>query len=778
MSWACGGIAVMLLVGLLGRALWTHAPAGRGMEDAIWAAHLKAAEQGRDGLEIIYPLDASVFPPEIAAPTFRWRDKDPKADAWLIAIEFTGGKEPLKALTRSAEWTPTPEQWRDVTSGSLAAQAKVTVLGVKRTASNKILSSGTIRISTSKDEVGAPLFFREVNLPFLTAVTDPAQYIRWRLGPISSTQPPPIVLEKLAVCGNCHSFSKDGATLAMEVDSGNEKGGYAIAPVKEEIDLDPSKVIDWNDYKRDAEEPTFGLLCQISPDGRYVVGTVKDRALAVYKPDIMFSQLFFLIKGYLAIYDRETKTIRALPGADDPEFVQTNPSWSPDGRSIVFARSRSKAYNPESLRKSRSVLVPQKEAEVFLSGGKTFLYDLYRIPFNEGRGGKAEPITGASNNGMSNYFAKYSPDGKWIVFCKAKSFMLLQPDSQLYIIPAAGGEARLLQCNTARMNSWHSWSPNGKWLVFSSKLNGPYTQLFLTHMDAEGNSTPPVVLDRFTAPERAANIPEFANMSPTAIHKIHEEFMDDHSHCRAGDALAAAGELESAARMYQKALKLNPRSAEAHTRFGLLLVQKHQLEEGLQHLKTALEIGPESADAHMNLAGVLADAGQLEEAMAHCLEALRLNPKCADAHYSLGYALASRGKMDEALAHYQKAVEFKPDSAEAHNALAITLAERNRLDEAIAHELTALKLKPGFTEAHYNIGPMLVQKGRVDEAIVHYQNALKLKPEFAEAHFSLGVALADSGRVDEAIAHYQMALKIKPDFPEARRNLDALRPKR
>ena len=42
-SWVCGGIAVMLLVGLLGRAVWTHAAAGRGMEDAIWAAHLKAA---------------------------------------------------------------------------------------------------------------------------------------------------------------------------------------------------------------------------------------------------------------------------------------------------------------------------------------------------------------------------------------------------------------------------------------------------------------------------------------------------------------------------------------------------------------------------------------------------------------------------------------------------------------------------------------------------------------------------------------------------------------
>ena len=85
--------------------------------------------------------------------------------------------------------------------------------------------------------------------------------------------------------------------------------------------------------------------------------------------------------------------------------------------------------------------------------------------FNDGKGGTPEPLEGASNNGMSNYFPKFSPDGKWIVFCRAKSFMLLQPDSALYIIPAEGGEARRLACNTRRMNSWHSWSPNSKRLA-------------------------------------------------------------------------------------------------------------------------------------------------------------------------------------------------------------------------------------------------------------------------------------------------------------------------
>ncbi|MQY80272.1 MAG: hypothetical protein GH151_13965 [Bacteroidetes bacterium] len=43
---------------------------------------------------------------------------------------------------------------------------------------------------------------------------------------------------------------------------------------------------------------------------------------------------------------------------------------------------------------------------------------------------------------MSNYFARYSPDGKWIVFCQVESFMLLMPDSKLYIMPAEGGTPR------------------------------------------------------------------------------------------------------------------------------------------------------------------------------------------------------------------------------------------------------------------------------------------------------------------------------------------------
>src|SRR5664280_1932669 len=147
-------------------------------------------------------------------------------------------------------------------------------------------------------------------------------------------------------------------------------------------------------------------------------------------------------------------------------------------------------------------------------------YDLYRIPFNDGKGGKAEPIVGASVNGMSNSFPKISPDGRWIVFVEARNGQLMRPDSRLYIVPAEGGQARRMVCNTTLMNSWHSFSPNGRWLVFSSKSRSPYTQLFLTHIDAEGNDSPAILIENSTAANRAVNIPEFINMAPNGMERI------------------------------------------------------------------------------------------------------------------------------------------------------------------------------------------------------------------------------------------------------------------
>jgi len=197
--------------------------------------------------------------------------------------------------------------------------------------------------------------------------------------------------------------------------------------------------------------------------------------------------------------------------------VQTDGVWSPDGKYIVFARAAARDPREPGQKLALRANDPNETP---------IQYDLYRVPFNDGKGGTPERIVGASQNGMSNNFPKVSPDGRWIVFVQCHNGQLMRPDSQLFIVPFAGGQARRMRANTRLMNSWHSFSPNGHWMVFSSKARSPYTQMYLTHIDTDGNDSPAILIDNATAANRAINIPEFVNIDPDGIQDIQVHVAD------------------------------------------------------------------------------------------------------------------------------------------------------------------------------------------------------------------------------------------------------------
>ena len=463
--------------------------------------------------------------------------------------------------------------------------------------------------------------------------------------------------------------------------------------------------------------------------------------------DYGFGQVFYPTRGILAWYSRAAGQLQPLPGADDPRYVQTNAVWSPDGKYLVFARADARDPYPAG----------QKPSEYANSPDETQIqYDLYRIPFNGGQGGQAERIAGASQNGMSNSFPKVSPDGKWIVFVECHNGLLMRPDSRLFIVPFQGGAARPLRANTQRMNSWHSFSPNGRWLVFSSKARSRYTQMYLTHVDENGDDSPAILIENATAANRAVNIPEFVNIAPDGITRIDAPATEFYRLFDVASELGKTNEYEAAIAKWNEALALSPDDAKAHNNLGVLLAAVGRGGEAMEHYRKALESEPDYPDGNTNLGIELARAGKLDDAIPYLEKAAQLTPWDAKTHSNLGAALAARGRTSDAIAECEKALQISPGDAEARANLAIALAKSGRTDEAIANFEKAVAANPHALELRFYLGRLLATSGRFDEAIPQLEKAAAGGDP--EVGGMLAAVYAQVGRLHDALETARKAL--------------------
>jgi tetratricopeptide (TPR) repeat protein len=736
-------------------------------------------------ITIDYPEEGSIFPPEITPPTFLWHDGENRAAWWRIEVSFGGGAATIRAtskgermrigridpdciadtnqrprlspqLAAAHSWTPDGATWRAIKRYSVESAATVTITGYRSDAPEQAISRGQVSMRTSQDAVGAPIFYRDVPLMpselekgvIKPLAAEAVPLVAWRVRNVGEAASR-VVMENLPVCANCHSFSADGKTMGMDLDGlqGN-RGMYILAQVAPTMAVRKQDVIQWSSAEgRLKGNVRIGFMSQVSPDGQYVVTTVNPAGMAAgaaappsnyyvanFK-DYRFLQVFYPTRGILSWYSRQTGVLRPLDGADDPRLVQMGAVWSPDGRYLVFARARAADPDPPGVPLAKFANDPN-ELEI--------KYDLYRIPFHNGEGGVAEPIAGASRNGMSNTFPKVSPDGQWIVFVQCRNGELMRPDSQLYIVPAAGGTARRMRSNTPLMNSWHSFSPNGRWLVFSSKARSPYTQMYLTHIDAEGNDSPAILIDDATAANRAVNIPEFVNVAADGLKEIGGPVIDYYKLYNSAAYLQKKGSYEAAAAQWRKVLELSPDDEAAHRNLGSVLLMAGHGEESAAHFEKASEIKLRAAT--------------------------EADPTSARAFNDLGVLLLQTGRVEEAVAQFEKATALKPDFAAGRANLGGALAKQGRLDEAVVELRRALELDAGYAPAHYNLGLIWSRRGDAEGAMREWRRALELDPKYAEAHVSLGDALYAQGRAAEALAQWREGLELQPnDGPTLRR---------
>ncbi len=289
-------------------------------------------------------------------------------------------------------------------------------------------------------------------------------------------------------CMNCHSFCNGEPDKMLFHMRKTYPGTYVIE----------GEVIEKLNTKTDR---TISALVYPSwhPSGQYVAFTVNDTRQGFHVNDPNRIEVFDMASD-VVVYDVEKKELITVPKLFSKKSFETFPTFSPDGKTLFFC-SADVQNLPDDFSKVK--------------------YSLCSISFDpEERtfGELVDTLFNAMDANKSVSLPRVSPDGRFLLYTLSSygNFFIWHKDADLYMINLGTREHYpLVEANSDFAESYHSWSSNSRWIVFSSRrIDGLYTRLYFSYIDADGKAHKPFVLpqkdtDYYQKLMKSYNVPEF-----------------------------------------------------------------------------------------------------------------------------------------------------------------------------------------------------------------------------------------------------------------------------
>lgn len=223
------------------------------------------------------------------------------------------------------------------------------------------------------------------------------------------------------------------------------------------------------------------------------------------------------------------------------------------------------------------------------------------------------------------------------------------------------------------------------------------------------------------------------------------------------------GDFPGALADFNKALQLEPQSADALLHRALTLIKLSRLDEAIADCDQLLRLDANDAEAHSLRCLALGLKGRWDEAMIDGNRAIEVDPALASAYMRRGAIWAGKGDDVKALADYNKAIRLGDDSARANRAR--ILYKQGKLPECIADLTLAIEMAPDEAEYYFQRGTAWLQLDRVDDAITDLSKVIELEPTAAAAYSNRGAAWAIKNDNSKAMEDFSTAVRLDPDVP-------------
>lgn len=206
---------------------------------------------------------------------------------------------------------------------------------------------------------------------------------------------------------------------------------------------------------------------------------------------------------------------------------------------------------------------------------------------------------------------------------------------------------------------------------------------------------------------------------------------------------------------------------------GLALHRQNQIGLAQSHYQRAVKLDPKNADAWQLLGLAAFQLDLIPKAIKHFRQALALRPSFAEAWNNLAIALKREGKLGDAAEHFAKALEIRPEYVEAAHNLAILRESQGDFVAAEAAYKRALIWRPEAVDSLSNLGNLLRLRGDLQQARATLSKAWSIAPSASTA-INYALVLTDRGEYGAAKECAEFALTQEPEAPEPLRILGSI----
>jgi tetratricopeptide (TPR) repeat protein len=234
----------------------------------------------------------------------------------------------------------------------------------------------------------------------------------------------------------------------------------------------------------------------------------------------------------------------------------------------------------------------------------------------------------------------------------------------------------------------------------------------------------------------------------------------------AASALAELGRFKEANQAFQDAVKNDPKNAALKTAWGQLLAEKHNPADAAGLFQEALELNPKDAQAMVGMAGLAADRWEAQ-ASQWIQRATAVNPNLAEAHLLTASNALDEDDYKTADGQIEQVLKINPHLLEAWSLRAVyeylqAFLHGENAPQDPATVARILKENPHYGRVFADLADACFEKRQIPESVAFYRRALALDASLDDARARLGINLFRLGDEKEARAILEDAYARDP----------------